>query len=241
MSAQELPLQHSDIHTPYPASFHPDSDVDIPAAFNLSMSSHAMPELSAAAPPSSTAGSPGGLQAETPASFISPKVEHIDGQDAEFLESILAAPRADEPMTMSSARHDDKADEPYAKLIYKALMGQPDYTMTLQELYQWFRENTSKAKNERGGWQNSIRHNLSMNAVSEYWTPKPSMHVCFRFLPEWTFLSFFSFRPTPLPTAPASGANICMFFSFSFSLPSCLLRCMRLPSSICPVSIIAAF
>ncbi|UKZ90223.1 uncharacterized protein TrAFT101_005250 [Trichoderma asperellum] len=165
MSAQELPLQHSDIHTPYPASFHPDSDVDIPAAFNLSMSSHAMPELSAAAPPSSTAGSPGGLQAETPASFISPKVEHIDGQDAEFLESILAAPRADEPMTMSSARHDDKADEPYAKLIYKALMGQPDYTMTLQELYQWFRENTSKAKNERGGWQNSIRHNLSMNAA----------------------------------------------------------------------------
>lgn len=166
MSAQELHLQHSDIQTPYAASFHPDSDVDIPAAFNLSMPSHAMPELSAI-PPSSSAGSPDGLQAETPASFISPKVEHIDSQDVEFLESILSAPRADEPMQMNSARHDDKADEPYAKLIYKALMAQPDYTMTLQELYQWFRENTSKAKNERGGWQNSIRHNLSMNAVSE--------------------------------------------------------------------------
>ncbi|KAL7927240.1 hypothetical protein ACQKWADRAFT_101725 [Trichoderma austrokoningii] len=167
MSAQELPLQHSDIHTPYTASFHhPDSDVDISTAFNLSVSSckHAMPELSAV-PASSSAGSPDCLQAETPASFISPKVEHVDGHDAEFMESILAAPRADEPITMSIARTDDKADEPYAKLIYKALMGQPDYTMTLQELYQWFRDHTSKAKNERGGWQNSIRHNLSMNAA----------------------------------------------------------------------------
>ncbi|KAL6891869.1 hypothetical protein GGI43DRAFT_201121 [Trichoderma evansii] len=164
MSSQEFSLQHPDIHTPYTTSFHPDSDIEIPVAFNLSVSSHAMPELSTV-PPSSSAGSPDGLQAETPASFISPKIEHIDGQDAEFMESILAAPRANEPMTMSTARHDDKADEPYAKLIYKALMGQPDYTMTLQELYQWFRDHTSKAKNERGGWQNSIRHNLSMNAA----------------------------------------------------------------------------
>lgn len=64
-----------------------------------------------------------------------------------------------------------KNDEPYAKLIYKAFMSRPDYAMTLQDIYQWFRDNTSKAVNERGGWQNSIRHNLSMNAVSV--TPTP--------------------------------------------------------------------
>ena len=60
----------------------------------------------------------------------------------------------------------DKADEPYAKLIYRAFMSRPDYSMTLQQIYQWFRENSSKALTETGGWQNSIRHNLSMNAVS---------------------------------------------------------------------------
>ena len=57
-------------------------------------------------------------------------------------------------------------DEPYAKLIWKAFKSvPPSYSMTLQELYQWFRENTIKAKGEGKGWQNSIRHNLSMNAV----------------------------------------------------------------------------
>lgn len=59
-----------------------------------------------------------------------------------------------------------RLDEPYAKLIYRAFMSQPDYTMSLQDIYQWFRDNTTKAVSAKGGWQNSIRHNLSMNAVS---------------------------------------------------------------------------
>lgn len=58
-----------------------------------------------------------------------------------------------------------KVDEPYAQLIYRALMSTPDKSMSLQEIYKWFRENTDKAKSEGKGWQNSIRHNLSMNGV----------------------------------------------------------------------------
>lgn len=59
-----------------------------------------------------------------------------------------------------------KIDEPYAQLIYRAFMSRPNKSMTLQEIYQWFRENTDKSKSEGKGWQNSIRHNLSMNGVS---------------------------------------------------------------------------
>lgn len=59
-----------------------------------------------------------------------------------------------------------KVDEPYAQLIYRAFMSRPNKSMTLQEIYQWFRENTDKSKSEGKGWQNSIRHNLSMNGVS---------------------------------------------------------------------------
>lgn len=70
---------------------------------------------------------------------------------------------------MNTARQ----DEPYAQLIYRALLSRPEHSMTLQEIYQWFRENTDKIKGrdkitgkENKGWQNSIRHNLSMNMVS---------------------------------------------------------------------------
>jgi hypothetical protein len=57
-------------------------------------------------------------------------------------------------------------ETPYAKLIYQAFMSSPRRALTLQEIYQWFRDNTDKGKPGQGkGWQNSIRHNLSMNGV----------------------------------------------------------------------------
>ncbi|KAN0093770.1 hypothetical protein V8E51_016954 [Hyaloscypha variabilis] len=60
---------------------------------------------------------------------------------------------------------DQAIDEPYAKLIYRALMSKPNHSMVLQEIYQWFRENTVKGSSDTKGWMNSIRHNLSMNAA----------------------------------------------------------------------------
>jgi hypothetical protein len=58
------------------------------------------------------------------------------------------------------------AETPYAQLIYRALMSREDRCMSLQEIYQWFREHTNKTDGRGKGWQNSIRHNLSMNQVS---------------------------------------------------------------------------
>ncbi|KAK7223561.1 hypothetical protein V2G26_011564 [Clonostachys chloroleuca] len=55
------------------------------------------------------------------------------------------------------------AETPYAQLIYRALMSREDRCMSLQEIYQWFREHTNKTDGRGKGWQNSIRHNLSMN------------------------------------------------------------------------------
>lgn len=68
---------------------------------------------------------------------------------------------------------DDESDgygsanaEPYAQLIYRALKSAPAHAMVLKEIYEWFENNTDKAKNGSSkGWQNSIRHNLSMNGV----------------------------------------------------------------------------
>ncbi|KAF2029475.1 hypothetical protein EK21DRAFT_101096 [Setomelanomma holmii] len=59
-------------------------------------------------------------------------------------------------------------EQPYAQLIYKALLEADNHTMILRDIYDWFRKYTDKASaSETKGWQNSIRHNLSMNGAFE--------------------------------------------------------------------------
>ncbi|KXJ85281.1 hypothetical protein Micbo1qcDRAFT_180952 [Microdochium bolleyi] len=53
----------------------------------------------------------------------------------------------------------------YAKLIRKALLDAPGNSMTLQDIYKWFKQNVSKADPTDKGWMNSVRSNLSMNAA----------------------------------------------------------------------------
>ena len=44
--------------------------------------------------------------------------------------------------------------------------GAKEERMMLRDIYEWFRHNTTKPQESgSNGWQNSIRHNLSMNKV----------------------------------------------------------------------------
>ncbi|KAJ0420033.1 hypothetical protein BJY00DRAFT_313506 [Aspergillus carlsbadensis] len=72
-----------------------------------------------------------------------------------------------EDIAMDEAE-DTNADPPYSQLIYEALFTAPGKKLPLQGIYLWFEKNTAKGR-DRGskGWQNSIRHNLSMNAGFE--------------------------------------------------------------------------
>lgn len=81
-----------------------------------------------------------------------------------------------------------KGEVPYAKLIEKAFLSKDSRSMTLQELYQWFRDNTEKGRSQGKGWQNSIRHNLSMNKVST--TSYAYMNISFFFSFSFLFLSY---------------------------------------------------
>lgn len=83
----------------------------------------------------------------------------------------------------------DSADPCYAQLLHKCLKEAPQHTLSLRELYDWVSQHSQKAKDPNNrGWQNSVRHNLSMNAV----------------------------RAIPVPSAPfrVIVANVC-FFSVS--------------------------
>lgn len=72
-------------------------------------------------------------------------------------------------MTLDSCETDSEStrgEPPYAKLIYNALMNAPEHKLVLRDIYAWISENTDKAKDPAfKGWQNSVRHNLSMNGV----------------------------------------------------------------------------
>lgn len=66
---------------------------------------------------------------------------------------------------------DEDNEKPYAQLIYQALLTAKDYSMQLQDIYDWIQHRTDKVKDKSGqGWRNSIRHNLSMNKVRLYLT-----------------------------------------------------------------------
>lgn len=65
--------------------------------------------------------------------------------------------------------YDGKLSTSYAHLIYMCLLEAPNYSRKLKEIYDWIRIRTNKADDlTTNGWQNSVRHNLSMNKVCMY-------------------------------------------------------------------------
>lgn len=74
----------------------------------------------------------------------------------------------------------DGSDPCYAQLLYRCLKEAPSHMLSLRELYEWVMQHSQKAKDPHNrGWQNSVRHNLSMNAVSNSFLRVRSVHcVC---------------------------------------------------------------
>lgn len=113
---------------------------------------------------------PAPLRMETKASAVKP--EHFVSPQtcsSSDLPASTASNHALVPKPIETGVGEDIDGKPYAQLIYQALMEAPTHKMVLQEIYDWFRSNTDKARTSglSKGWQNSIRHNLSMNEVND--------------------------------------------------------------------------
>ncbi|KAF8471929.1 fork head domain-containing protein, partial [Kalaharituber pfeilii] len=98
-----------------------------------------------------------------------------------------------EPEDMPPVEDDGrKPPYSYATLIGMAILRAPGRRLTLAQIYKWISETFAYYKNSDSGWQNSIRHNLSLNKAfvkqerpkddpgkGNYWTVEPGQEYQF--------------------------------------------------------------
>ncbi|EDN91177.1 hypothetical protein SS1G_00580 [Sclerotinia sclerotiorum 1980 UF-70] len=90
--------------------------------------------------------------------------------------------------------HDDgfKPSHSYAQLIGMSILRAPNRRLTLAQIYKWISDNYTFYNAADAGWQNSIRHNLSLNKAfvkqerpkddpgkGNYWAIQPGMEYQF--------------------------------------------------------------
>ncbi|KOS39259.1 hypothetical protein ACN38_g9917 [Penicillium nordicum] len=122
--------------------------------------SYNYPQMESLHPPPHSPPSPlsDGSSYQSPASFgaSSPGV------------TVQTADRFSPRSTTGDNNQERHSQPPYSMLIYQALKEAPGHKLQLQNIYSWFEANTDKGGDPSAkGWQNSIRHNLSMNAGFE--------------------------------------------------------------------------
>ncbi|KAI5186419.1 hypothetical protein NEHOM01_1452 [Nematocida homosporus] len=97
-------------------------------------------------------------------SMLRSKNECSDKEEEKY--STLASEACREAVDTFSLVDDSSYDKPaysYATLITQAIIDSSERKLTLREIYAWIMNKYPYFRRQRGGWQNSIRHNLSLN------------------------------------------------------------------------------
>ncbi|CAF9905064.1 hypothetical protein IMSHALPRED_000249 [Imshaugia aleurites] len=104
-----------------------------------------------------------------------------------------SAPEIPEPQNMPFIEDDGKKPQySYAALIGMSILRAPGRRLTLAQIYKWISDSFAYYRASQTGWQNSIRHNLSLNKAfikqerpkddpgkGNYWAIEPGMEAQF--------------------------------------------------------------
>lgn len=144
---------------------------------------------------------------------LEPKLEpKLDTRPAPKIE-MAPVPQIPEPWDMPLVEDDgSKPRYSYSKLIGMSILRAPSRRLTLAQIYKWISDTFSYYRASDAGWQNSIRHNLSLNKAfikqerpkddpgkGNYWAIEPGMES-----------QFVKDKPTRRPTS-SSGPSMRIF------------------------------
>lgn len=104
-----------------------------------------------------------------------------------------SAPVLPAPQSLPVVEDDGKKpNHPYAMLIGMSILRSPNRRLTLAQIYKWISDTFTHYRCAESGWQNSIRHNLSLNKAfikqerpkddpgkGNYWAIAPGMEAQF--------------------------------------------------------------
>lgn len=104
-----------------------------------------------------------------------------------------SAPEIPEPQNMPLIEDDGRKPQySYAALIGMSILRAPGRRLTLAQIYKWISDSFAYYRASQTGWQNSIRHNLSLNKAfikqerpkddpgkGNYWAIEPGMEAQF--------------------------------------------------------------
>jgi Forkhead domain len=94
---------------------------------------------------------------DEPKEYVCPRLEDSEIERVPILEQASYMQRHENV--------DDKPQESYAYMIYKALECSAEGKLTLADIYSWIEKMYPYYQTADPVWKNSIRHNLSLNAA----------------------------------------------------------------------------
>ncbi|KAF1919035.1 fork head domain-containing protein [Ampelomyces quisqualis] len=143
------PTPKREHYDPFPPSSHPRNKQQSSQAYYNQMTS-----------------TPGRPPPGTPLTFRNEQESRTKGSPALFSRGMLFDPNDDIDYSLDSSK-DIKPPHSYAQLIGQAILSSEEEMLTLSNIYDYIKIRYAYFRYTNAGWQNSIRHNLSLNKSFE--------------------------------------------------------------------------